>query len=174
MIDLKERDSLSLYAQAETAYSLDFAVVLCQAAQNSESIPGRPGRPEIGNGVLRAARARKKHDWPFCYSPFLYMSVLARSWFIDVFLLQNQSEWLLRASGFLRKLESLGVGHECVVIIVSVVFVRCTSLGVAPHTVLQDGIPDKPSSGATISRILADPRRIDCPRKSRSFLHRCV
>jgi hypothetical protein len=142
-----------------------------QATQNGKSIPGRAGRQEIGYGVLRAARARKKHDWPFRYSSFLYMSVLPRSWFSDVFLLQDQSEWLFRACGFLRKPEGVGVGYERVVIIVSVRFVRCAAFRVAPHTVFQDRVPDKPSPGATGCGILADPRRIDCPRKSCSLLH---
>src|SRR5438874_2197193 len=99
------------------------------------------------------------------------MSVLAWCWFSDVFLLQDQSEWFFRAWGFLRKPEGVGVGYECVVIIVSVRSVRCAALRVAPHTVFQDGVPDKPSPGVTRCGILADSRRIDCPRKSCSLLH---
>lgn len=62
---------------------------LCKAAQNGESISRRIGRQEIGNGVLLAARTRKKDDWPFRDSPFLYMSVLAWGWFEDALLLQD-------------------------------------------------------------------------------------
>ncbi len=99
------------------------------------------------------------------------MSVLAWSWFIDVFLLQYQSKWFFCAWGFLRKPEGVRVGNECVVIIVSVLFVGCAALRAAPHTVFQDGIPDKPSTGITRCGVLADSRRIDCPRKSCSLLH---
>jgi hypothetical protein len=77
------------------------------------------------------------------------MSILAWGWFNDVFLLQNQGEWLIRARGLLRKPEGVGVGYECVVVIVSLRFVICATLRVAPHAVFQDGIPDKPSPGVT-------------------------
>src|SRR5882672_1733562 len=100
------------------------------------------------------------------------MSILAWSGFSDVLLLQDQREWFFSASGFLRKPKSGRIGHEWVVIVVSVRFVRCAALSVAPHTVFQDGIPHKTTSGATKCSILADSRRIDCPRKSYSLLHR--
>src|SRR5207248_2262167 len=145
---------------------------LCEAAKNGESIPGCTRRQEIGNGVLRPARTRKKGDWPFRYSSFLYMSVLARSWFSDIFILQDQGEWNFRARGFFRKPKRIGVGCEREVIVASVRFVRCAAFRVAPHAVFQDGIPDKTSPRVTISGVLIDPCRIDCPRKSCSLLHR--
>ena len=74
---------------------------------------------------------------------------------------KDQSEWFFRAWGFLRKPEGGRVGYEWVVIVVSVRVVRCSALGVAPHTVFQDGIPDKPTSGVTKCAILAHSRGID-------------
>jgi hypothetical protein len=98
------------------------------------------------------------------------MSILAWSWFIDPLLLEDQRQWFFRAFGSLREPESVGVGGECVVIIVSLLLVRCAALGVAPHTIFQAGIPDEASTGFTHCGILADSRRIDCPRESCSLL----
>src|SRR6184192_735405 len=66
----------------------------------------------------------------------------------------------------------IGVGCEREVIVASVRVVRCAAFRVAPHAVFQDGIPDKTSPRVTISGVLIDPCRIDCPRKSCSLLHR--
>jgi hypothetical protein len=73
--------------------------------------------------------------------------------------------------GFLGKPEGIWVGYKRTVIIVSVRFVGCAALRMAPYPVFQDSIPDKPSAGVAASRILADQRRIDRPGKSRSLLH---
>ena len=143
------------------------------ASQNRKSIPGSIWGQEIGDGILRATRTGKKLDRPFCYSPLLYMSVPARSWFIDVFLLQDQSDRLFRAWIFLRESESGGKGCESVVVIISVRFVRRAALRVAPDSVFQDCIPNIPSTcipATVVGGILSDSGRIDRSWEP-TFLH---
>lgn len=134
-------------------------------------IPGRIGRQKIRNGVPGASRTREKSDGPLRDSPLLYMNVLAGRRLSDVFLLQDQSEGRFRAGGFLRKTKSVRIGGECIVIVVSVLRVRRTALRVAPYTVLQNGVPDEASARERRCGVLADPRRIDCPGKSRALFH---
>ena len=151
-----------------------FGPLLCQSTQDVESIAGRAGREEIRNRIFRASRTGEELHWPFRDASFLHMNVLAWIWLGDVFLLQDQSEWLFRAWELLRKPEGVRVGCEYVVVIVSVLFVRCDSLRVAPHTVFQDGVPHKSSPGVTRSGILADSRRIERSRKPCSLLHQAL
>jgi hypothetical protein len=117
------------------------------------------------------ASAGKKFHRPFGYAPLFYVNVLAGRWFYYVLLLQDQSEWFFSAREFCRKTESSRVGGECVVIIVSVVLIRCSVLRVTPYAVLQDSVPYKPSSRFANCRILAYPGRIDRPGESCSLLH---
>jgi hypothetical protein len=101
----------------------------------------------------------------------LYMNVLACFRFIDVFLLQDQSERLFRAGGFPGKAQSLRVRRECVIIIISVLRVWGTALRVSPHTIFKYGVPDEPTASAASCGIFANPRRINCPGISCALLH---
>jgi len=99
------------------------------------------------------------------------MNVLACFRFIDVLLLQDQSERLFRAGGFPGKAQSLRVRRECVIIVISFLCVWSTALRVAPHTIFKHGVPDEPTASAANCGVFADPRRINCPGKSRALLH---
>jgi hypothetical protein len=99
------------------------------------------------------------------------MNVPPWSWFRDVFVLQNQSEWFFRAGKFLRETKGVGVRGECIVIIAPFFLVRCAAFRMAPDAVLQHGVPDETSPDGTSCGILADSRRIDCSRKSYRLLH---
>ncbi len=72
-----------------------------KATQDGEPILWRRGRKEIGNSVFGSAWTREKLYRPFRYSPFLYTSVPTWSGFINVFLLQDQSQGFFRAWTFL-------------------------------------------------------------------------
>src|SRR5262249_9136442 len=130
------------------------------------------GRQEIGNRVFGPAWTTEKLYGPLCNPPLPYVSVLTWNGFIDVFLLQDQSEWFFRAWIFLRKPEGVGERRESEVIIASLCFVRRPALGVAPPSVLQDSIPTNPAAGCGSCRVPADAGGIDRSGKPCSRLHR--
>jgi hypothetical protein len=75
------------------------------------------------------------------------MTIFTRLRFIEILDLPNKSERLLCALSALRECSCLSVCCEGKVIVTALLRIRSATLGVAPHSILQNVIPDVSSTG---------------------------
>ena len=84
----------------------------------------------------------QEFDGPFCDARILHMAVLTGHWFVDILRLEDQGKWLLSSESNLRERSGFGIGREGKIVVTAIVFVGCTSLGMAPDAIFQNIIPD--------------------------------
>jgi hypothetical protein len=74
------------------------------------------------------------------------MAILTGLWFVDILRLEDQGKWLLSSGSNLGERSGLGIGCEGKIIVAAIVFVGCTSFGMAPDAIFQNIIPDVASA----------------------------
>jgi hypothetical protein len=121
--------------------------VLGRAAKDLETIWWRVWRKKVGNCPHGAPRSPQELDRPLCYATLGDVLVAARFNFLDVLLLDDQCEWLLGARCGCRERARLGACGKRPEIVIAVVEVESTSLGMAPHAVFENRVPDVPATG---------------------------
>jgi hypothetical protein len=92
------------------------------------------------------------------------MDILTRLWLVDMLPLEDQYQRLLCASDRLRAIQSLRIAGEWVIVVVPVALVWCSSLWMAPNSILQHLIPNKPATGSGCRWIATNLRRVFCIR----------
>lgn len=110
--------------------------------------------------VLVPSWPAEEVDWPLCDSALPDMHESAGFRFVDVLLLDNQSERFFGALARLREVSCFCVGSEGVVVVAPFSEVRCSSLGVAPDSVLKHSVPDVATTSACSGWIAADERLV--------------
>jgi len=89
------------------------------------------------------------------------MDILTRLELIDVLTLQDQRQWFFRTLHGFGESERLFISFESVKVVITFELVRCSSPGVAPHTILEHLIPHISPTRSGSGGIAAHLLRID-------------
>lgn len=96
--------------------------------------------------MLVSFRTCEKLDRPFRDPTTLHVNVLSLLWFVDVFQLKYQCNWIVGPFVILRELKCLGIVGEREVVIITIIFIQCASGRTAPHAILKYPIPNVTAS----------------------------
>lgn len=84
------------------------------------------------------------------------MDILPWFCFVDVLALQDQGKRIL--SSYVRMCKGFCclISFERIEVVTPVGFIRSTSLGMAPNSVLKNSVPNKPSAGHRFSGVITN------------------
>lgn len=118
-----------------------------QAPEDIEPVRGCIGSKEIENCCRRPLRSVEKGNRPLRGPLLFYVDILTRLWFIDVFYLPNQCQWLFGTLCCSSTSQSFFECRECVVIVIAIRQIKRTMLNVALHPIFENLIPNESAAG---------------------------
>jgi hypothetical protein len=84
------------------------------------------------------------------------VNIYARLWLRNVLTLKYQRERFLCASGPPRKFKGIFIRRKRVIVVATVLEIRCAALRMAPNTIFQHLIPDESATRAGERRVFTN------------------